>query len=131
MATAVNAATRIAESPPGQAYERMRSRLPCLEERPFATPFGTIKLPEFSPPILPMVTDAPGSIEALKAAAAIDLSFPISFVPVIGDLVADVVEDIYAEKLKAVLTAQQYTDYIRHDKMGPSSVAVMRALVGR
>ncbi len=131
VAAAANISSRIADSPPGQAYDNLRRRLPMLQERPMPTPFGTVLLPEVSPPVIPRVDNVPESIEAMKAAAAIDLSFPISWVPVLGDLVSDVLEDVYAEKLKAVLTPQQFAAYTQHDKLGPSSLAVMRALAER
>ena len=117
---------RLAESRPAKAYNKTRRLLPRLPEVDFPTPFGQIKTPEFELPPLEPISVNERQREAYKAAIAIDLTFPISFIPVVGDLVADVLEDTYAEKLRESLTDAELTTYLRHDKAGPSTLAMVR-----
>lgn len=124
-------ATRIAESGPGLAYNKMREKLPRLPERGLVTPFGRVRTPELNLPSLAPLQPTDAQLEALKAGAAIDASFPVSWIPVVGDIVADVVEDVYAEKLQESLTPQELQRYYHWDKGGPATVAVVRAITGK
>ncbi len=128
--TATDANNRLVNSPVGRAYTKLAHSAKLLPERRVPTPFGDVKMPFVGLPELATVNIEPQSREAIKAAVAIDLSFAISLIPLVGDLVADAIEDIYGEKLKESLTDRQFTDYMRHDKVGPSTVAALRALGG-
>jgi hypothetical protein len=125
-ATGVN--NKLVTSPIGRAYAKVADSARLLPERRVPTPFGDVKMPELGLPELAVVDLAPESREAIKAAVAIDLSFAISLIPLVGDLVADAIEDTYGEKLKESLTDRQYTNYMRNDKFGPSTIAAVRAL---
>ena len=123
--------SRLAESPVGRAYSRVRDSLPAIPERRLPTPFGEIKTPDMTLPELAVLKLDDRRREAIKAAVAIDLSFLISLIPLVGDVVADVIEDTYGEKLKETLTDREFSAYMRHDKFGPSTIAAVRALAGR
>jgi|GEM_PF-4850646 len=117
---------RLSESRPANAYNKARRILPRLPEVNFPTPFGQIKTPEFALPPLEPISVNERQREAYKAAIAIDLSFPLSWIPIAGDLAADVIEDTFAEKLRDSLTDDELTTYLQHDKAGPSTLAMIR-----
>ncbi len=120
--------SRIALSPAGRAYSRLKDSLPKIPERRLPTPFGEIKTPDMTLPELAVLKLDDRRREAIKAAVAIDLSFAVSLIPFIGDLVADVIEDTYGEKLKETMTDGEFEAYMRNDKFGPSTIAAVRAL---
>lgn len=124
--TTVN--NKLVNGPAGRAYSKLAGISRLLPERKIPTPFGDVKMPSIGLPELAIVDLDTQSREAIKAAVAIDLSFALALVPVVGDLVADAIEDTYGEKLKESLTDRQFTDYMRNDKFGPSTVAALRAL---
>ena len=61
-------------------------------------------------------------------AIAIDGSMVPGLIPIVGDLVADVVEDLHFAELREILTTAQYSEFIKQDKIAPATVAIMRAL---
>lgn len=121
--------TFIEQSPIARRYETLRHQAPYLPERDMDTPFGYIRTPELSLPELGKVTLSPEHREAFKAAVAIDISFVIGVIPVVGDILADVVEDTYGSKLRNSLTTSEMGWYTKYDKAGPSTLAVVRALM--
>jgi hypothetical protein len=118
---------KLADSKPGAAYRELRSRAPILEEREILTPFGRVKTPEFSPPDLQAIHLDDRKREAYKATLAIDVSIPVSFIPVVGDFVADVIEDVYSEKLRDTLTQNESKKYAKFDKANLSTLALTKA----
>ena len=121
---------RVARSKLGDVYERVRTAAPHLDERLAHTPFGSVKLPDFVLPPIAAFSPTTSQREALKAACAIDLSFPIGFIPIVGDIIEDIVGDMYSEKLYDSLTAGERARYLRYDKGGPSTIAAVRAISG-
>jgi len=61
-------------------------------------------------------------------AIAIDGSMVPGLIPVVGDVVADVVEDLHFAELRNILTMEQYDEFIKQDKIAPATLAMMRAL---
>ncbi|MBA7666306.1 hypothetical protein ES703_74385 [subsurface metagenome] len=61
-------------------------------------------------------------------AIAIDGSMVPGMIPFIGDVVADVVEDLHFAELRKLLTPDQYNEFIKQDKVSPATIAMMRAL---
>ena len=108
--------------------ERVHEKLPIVPGINMNTPFGGVKLPELSlpKPSLPQMDDR--RKEAMKAAAVIDASFLVSLIPVVGDAVADNIEDTYGEKIRETLNGDELTTYMKYDRMGPSVLAMWRAL---
>lgn len=118
---------RIKTCKPVQVIEAIQERLPIIPEQDMNTPFGRIRLPELSvPKILPDVMDSRRK-EALKAAIAIDLSSAVGMIPVVGDVASDVVEDTYGAKLRETLTPEEQLLYKKYDKIGPSTLGLLRA----
>jgi len=92
------------------------------------TPFGDVHLPEhkIGLPKLPSFDEK--SRAAMKHAIAIDGSMVPGIVPYIGDVVADVVEDLHFAELRKILTSDQYNEFVKQDKIAPATIAMMRAL---
>ncbi|MBA7617005.1 hypothetical protein ES703_24309 [subsurface metagenome] len=101
---------------------------PTFPETKIPTPFGNVHLPEhkIGPPRLPPFDEK--SRAAMKHALAIDLSMLPGMIPIIGDVVADVVEDLHSAELRKVLTSQQYGEFLKQDKIAPATIAMARAL---
>ncbi|HUV56897.1 MAG TPA: hypothetical protein VMV84_06660 [Dehalococcoidales bacterium] len=101
---------------------------PTLPETRVPTPFGSVRLPEhkLSLPKLPSFDEK--SRNALKHAVAIDASMVPAMIPFVGDMVADVVEDLHAAELRRILTADQYDEFLKQDKVAPATIAMMRTL---
>ena len=49
-------------------------------------------------------------------------------IPWVGDVVADVVEDLHFAELRKILTPKEYDEFIKQDKVAPATIAMMRAL---
>lgn len=118
---------RIKHSRPVQAIESLQERLPVIPEQEMNTPFGTVKVPEISAPrILPAEVLDSRKKEALKTAVAIDLSSAVGMVPVVGDVASDIVEDTYGARLRQLLTTEEMNYYTKYDKLGPSTLGILR-----
>jgi hypothetical protein len=64
----------------------------------------------------------------MKHAIAIDLSLLPGLIPVVGDVLADVIEDLHAVELKKILTSKEYDEFLKQDKISPATIAMARAL---
>ena len=95
------------------------------------TPFGKVHLPEkkIELPKLPPFDEK--SREAMKHAIGIDLSMIPGMIPWVGDVVADVVEDLHGAELREVLTTKQYDEFLKQDKVAPATIAMARTLTKR
>lgn len=101
---------------------------PTLPRTRVPTPFGSVHLPEhkIGPPKLPPFDDK--SRDAMKHAVAIDASMVPAMIPWVGDVVADLVEDLHTAELRKILTPKQYDEFIRQDKVAPAIIAMARTL---
>jgi len=101
---------------------------PTFPETTIPTPFGKVSLPEYKLglPKLPSLDEK--SRSAMLHAIAIDGSMVPGMIPWVGDVVADVVEDLHAAELRKILTSEQYNEFLKQDKIAPAIVAMMRAL---
>ena len=112
---------------PGQK-EPLKLWPPTFPETTIPTPFGDVHLPEhkIGLPKLPPFDEK--SMAAMKHAIGIDLSLLPAMIPWVGDVVADVMEDLHFAELRKGLTAKQYNEFILQDKIAPATIAIMRAL---
>lgn len=118
---------RIKNSMPVRTIESFQERLPIIPEQELNTPFGDVKVPEISVPrILPAEVLDSRKKEALKTAIAIDLSSAVGMIPVVGDVASDIVEDTYGAKLRKILTTDEMNLYTKYDKLGPSTLGMLR-----
>jgi len=112
---------------PGQE-KRPKLFPPTLPEKRIPTPFGAVHLPEkkIEPPKLPRLDEK--SRSAMKHAIAIDLSMIPGLIPWVGDVVADVVEDLHGAELRKILTTKEYDRFLIEDKVAPATIAMARTL---
>lgn len=114
-------------------------RLPGQEENPellpprfpktkVPTPFGSVYLPEHKVGLPKLPSFDEKSRAAMKHAIAIDGSMVPGVVPYIGDIIADLVEDLHFAELRKILTPDQYNEFVKQDKIAPATIAMMRAL---
>lgn len=101
---------------------------PTLPETTIPTPFGAVHLPEYKieRPKLPPF-DAQ-SRKAMLHAIAIDVSMVPGLLPFVGDVVADVVEDLHTAEIRKILNPKQYDEFLKQDKVAPATIAMARAL---
>ncbi len=101
---------------------------PTLPETRVPTPFGSVHLPEhkIGLPKLPSLDERTRS--AMKHAIGIDLSLIPAMIPWVGDVIADVVEDLHFAELRKALTSKEYDEFIKQDKIAPAIIAMARAL---
>ena len=101
---------------------------PTLPETTIPTPFGSVHLPEHKVrlPKLPPFDEK--SRNAMKHAVAIDGSMVPGLIPFVGDVVADVVEDLHAAELRKLLSPGEYDEFLKQDKVAPATIAMVRTL---
>jgi len=101
---------------------------PTLPKTKIPTPFGSVSLPEHKVglPKLPSLDEK--SRNAMKHAIAIDGAMVPGLIPVAGDVISDIVEDLHFAELRKILTTRQYDEFIKQDKISPATIAMMRAL---
>lgn len=120
----------IAKSGIIERIEAARGRLPYIPATIIPTPFGTVEIPPIEIPELSLPKIDDRRREALKAAIAIDISGLVAVIPIVGDVLADIIEDTYGNKIREVLTPKEAAAYSKYDRVGPSTVAMLRALGG-
>lgn len=93
------------------------------------TPFGFVHLPKVKIPKLkePEIDERRG--KALAHTVAIDISGIVGWIPIVGDIVADVVEDLHGAELRKLLTPAEMNKYVKEDKVAPSSIALVRTFM--
>ncbi|HUV52311.1 MAG TPA: hypothetical protein VMW64_04465 [Dehalococcoidia bacterium] len=101
---------------------------PTLPSTTIPTPFGKVSLPEhkIGLPKMPSLDKRTGS--AMKHAVGIDLSIIPGLLPFVGDVVADVVEDLHGAELRKILTSKEYDEFLKQDKIAPAIIAMARTL---
>lgn len=66
--------------------------------------------------------------KALYYAGLVDLSGIVGFIPVVGDVLADVAEDIAAVEIKKTLTPEQYDRFLKETRFMPDVPAMAKTL---
>lgn len=100
-----------------------------LPELKIPSPFGTVRLPKYGlPPLKPPRMDERRA-KALGHAAGVTAAQVVGLIPWIGDAAADVVEDLHGKEIKSILTTEEYAEYLKHDKVAPSIVAMVRTFI--
>lgn len=97
------------------------------------TPFGPVTLPKLREVLPPFPHEAPKMDErrskAMSHAVATDLSTIVGWIPVVGDVIADVVEDLHGAELRKLLTKEEMDRYVVEDKVAPSTIALARVFM--
>jgi hypothetical protein len=112
-----------------EGYRQVREAIPGIDALDLPTPLGEIRTPKLELPELELLTLSEQRREAIRLAVAIDLSSAVGVVPGLGDIVADIVEDTYGAQLRATLTPGEFARYMKFDKLGPSTIAILRAFM--
>jgi len=93
------------------------------------SPFGPVHIPKPTIPKLePLVMDERRG-KAMAHAVAIDLASIVAIVPVIGDIISDIVEDTHFSELRKILTKPELEEYLKQDRVAPSTVAIIRTFM--
>ena len=99
------------------------------DEIEIPTPFGLVHVPFPKLPKLGSPKMDERRSRALAHAVGEDLTTIVALIPLVGDIIADVVGDThYAEEVKN-LTPGEYTVFLEHNKVAPSSIAMLRAFM--
>jgi len=101
---------------------------PTFPETTIPTPFGPVHLPEHKLGLPKPPPFDEKSRSAMLHAIAIDGAMVPAMIPVAGDVIADVVEDLHFAELRKILEPKQYDEFIKQDKIAPATIAMMRAL---
>jgi len=89
------------------------------------TPFGMVEIPLEPPVPLPPEIDERRA-RALLHTIGKDLSAVFNAIPLVGDVIADILQDLHAAEVRKILTPEEYKYYIRYDKVAPSVIAILR-----
>ena len=101
---------------------------PTFPETTVPTPFGKVSLPEYKLGLPKPPSFDEKSRSAMLHAIAIDGSMVPGLIPFVGDVVADVVEDLHAAELRKILSPSEYDEFLKQDKVAPAIIAMMRTL---
>jgi len=96
------------------------------EELEIPTPFGTVRLPKPERIFLPPPQIDERRAKALRHVVASDLAAIFGIIPIVGDIIADVVEDLHGAELSRILTPEEQEEYRKQDKVAPSIIALLR-----
>lgn len=125
------ARARINESAPVKAAMKIHEKLPELPEIRVPGPFGTIGLPALKPPP-PRLPEVDGRRRrGVKLAVLSDVASVVGVIPVVGDILSDIISDTATKELRDTLTPEEFERYLRHDRFGPSTVAIVRTFAER
>ena len=92
---------------------------PTFPETTIPTPFGSVHLPEHKLGLPKPPPFDEKSRSAMLHAIAIDGAMVPGMIPVAGDLIADVVEDLHFAELRKVLTPEQYNEFMKTAEKTP------------
>jgi len=101
---------------------------PTFPETTIPTPFGSVSLPEYKVRVPKPPPFDEKSRSAMLHAIAIDGSMVPGLIPFVGDVVADVVEDLHTAELRKILSPGEYDEFLKQDKVAPAIIAMMRTL---
>jgi len=93
------------------------------------TPFGKVRFPTPEVPKMQPPQFDDRRMKAFKHTIATDISGIIGMIPVVGDIIADVVEDVHGAELRRILTEEELSEYMRQDKVAPSTIAAIRTFM--
>ncbi len=105
--------------------------IPKVPQVDIPTPFGAVRLESIKPlpePVLPDVGKREKDI--IKSAIAKDVVTPVSWIPIVGDYLAEEVESLFEARLLNLMTPDEYRTFVKYSKINPSdTVAAIRALI--
>ena len=102
-----------------------------LPDIPFSTPFGRVHFPqpELPPVRLAFNIDARRR-EALVQGFGADGSKVLGLIPVVGEFLADAVQDTHRGEIRRMLTTQEMDSFVKYTKVSPfDSLALLRTFL--
>jgi len=93
------------------------------------TPFGKVEVPQPELPSAEPPKMTKRRHNAMKDATATTLGQALGFIPVVGDAMADVIEDLHGKELRDTLTERELAEYQKQDKVAPSVIALARTFM--
>jgi len=93
------------------------------------SPFGPVHIPK---PSIPKITELKMDKrqgQAMAYAVAIDISSIVGIIPIVGDIVSDIVEDTYGKELNELLTPAELKKFNAEDRVAPATIALARTFM--
>lgn len=115
--------------PPVKAVNGLVDKLPYFPEQNMGTPFGKVVLPELALPKIKAPEMNEGHKAALKASIGADLADVLKFIPAVGPIIAEPIQDTFMARINDALPAEEYRTYLGWEKKSPfSTIAVLQTI---
>lgn len=115
--------------PPIRAVNGLVDKLPYFPEQNMGTPFGRITLPELTLPKLKAPEMDESHEAALKAGIGADVASALEFIPGLGPIIAEPIQDMFAARINDALDPSEYKTYMGWEKKSPlSTIAVLQTI---
>ena len=115
--------------PPVRAVNSLVAKAPYFPEQDLGTPFGKVTLPELSLPQVHAPEMGEAHKAALKASIGADMASALEFIPGLGPLIAEPIQDMFAARINDALAPGEYKTYMSWEKKSPlSTIAVLQTI---
>lgn len=115
--------------PPIRAVNSLTDKLPYFPEQNMGTPFGKIVLPELALPKIKSPDMSGSHKEALKASIGADVASLLEFIPALGPIIAEPIQDTFTARINDALEPGEYKTYLGWEKKSPLSfIAVLQTI---
>lgn len=122
-------AEALEQAPTTKMAKQFEETLISVSSVKFPTPLGTVNTPHLEfPSLTPPKLDERRK-EVVKAALGQDLAILVALIPLAGDILADVMGDIYFDKLHSLLDPDEFATFKRLDAYNPSTIAALRTFI--
>lgn len=121
---------KLEQAAPTRFTRSLGKKIPYPAEFRVNTPLGNIGLPSLDLPRLDVPELDNRRKEAIKAAIGQDLSYFPGLIPVVGDIAANAIEDVFFGKIHEVLTPEELRKFVQWNKKSPlSTVAMLQTFI--
>ncbi len=115
--------------PPVRVVNSLVDKLPYFPEQNMGTPFGKIALPELSLPKIKAPEMGEQHKAALKASIGADVASALEFIPGLGPIISEPIQDMFAARINDALDPGEYKTYMSWEKKSPlSTIAVLQTI---
>ncbi|MFA5186423.1 MAG: hypothetical protein WC551_08110 [Patescibacteria group bacterium] len=111
--------------------KRLRDGFQVVPEVRVPSPFGTFRLPSYGLPPLRKPRWTKERKEAMRHALGSDLSQVAALIPAVGDVVADVLEDVHMAEVKRLLPPDEFDKFLQETKVAPDTLALLRTYIAK
>lgn len=109
--------------------KKLREGVKVLPQVSIPSPFGTFQLPSYGLPPLRKPRWTKERKGALRHALGSDLSQVVAIVPLVGDTLADVLEDVHMAEVKKLLSPEEFDRFLQETKVAPDTLALIRTYI--